>query len=357
MSNFATANEPSLRQDCLKEPAVVDEATNPGARGFIALSTINKLADNQSRKRIINRWQSLGKTLQPWPIVRTLLAALLIVTGVLKATHSAELLASGGLLGSPAAIALVVGFEWFAATFIAIGPAWLAQRFAFVLFSGFAVVAAWAWWTDQNCGCFGTQTPQGVPLLFDIVALLLIAWTAWHQRRSGNVAKPASGSVRVALLIGWALAALGCGFTAWQIHRQSAAQTMPSWFGENLIGKEFPLLADPRFAALVPERGDAIIVMLRPNCEHCRKLVEQWPEISSQLPPTTKVIGISVLPGRWTVMPGQVSIVASETTGQFLIRWIANEPFIASPSTLLLIDRKVRKVTAEDEPATLARIE
>ncbi len=343
MSNVVTVNNRVPQQDHSHQSTVKDEATNPAAEGVIASSSSpERLGADGPQKRMGSLRQAIGGTLQPWSVVRILLAALLVVTGVLKVTHSAALLASGGLLGSSTAIALVVGFEWFAATFIAIGPVRAAQRLAILLFSGFAAVAAWAWWTDQDCGCFGPQTPKGVPLLLDLIALLLVAWSVQSKRRSGTIAKPACQSLAASLIAGSMFAALGSGFTAWQINHQAAAQTMPSWFGENLIGKEFPLLADPRFAALVPEQGEALIVMLRPDCEHCRELIEQWPTISSQLAPSTKVIGISVSPNRWTVNPGKPTVKPLGISSELVIDWEGDEPFVTAPGMFMIQDRKVR---------------
>ncbi|TWT75285.1 DoxX family protein [Allorhodopirellula solitaria] len=344
MSHIAAANDRIAHRDRFHQSAVVDEATNPTTEGVIASPTTDKLADDGPCKRMIGLWQAVNGTLQPWPVVRMLLAALLLVTGVLKATHSAELLASGGLLGSPAAIASAVGLEWFAAAFIAIGPVRLAQRFAFVLFSVFTLVATWAWWTDQDCGCFGPQTPKGVPLLIDTAALLLVAWSVRSQRKSARVAGPAFQSLRASLVAGSMLAALSGGFTAWNINHQATAKAMPSWFGENLIGKEFPLLADPRFAALVPEQGEVLIVMLRPDCEHCRELVEQWSTTRQELRSTTKVIGISVSPGRWTVMPDLIAAVPTNKSADTVITWKDTEPFVASPRVVALKNRIVTDV-------------
>jgi uncharacterized membrane protein YphA (DoxX/SURF4 family) len=349
MSNLATTKEPLVRQDRFPKPDVVDEATDPAAGGVVASSTTNQLAADEPRNGTVSLRKAVGGTLQPWPIVRMLLAALLVVTGLMKATHSAELLASGGLLGSSTAIALVVGFEWFAATLIAIGPARLAQRFAFVLFSAFAIVASWAWWTDQDCGCFGPQAPEGVPLLIDMAALLLVAWSVRSQRPSATVVRPAFQSLRASLVAGLMLAALGGGFTIWQINHQNTAQAMPSWFGENLIGKEFPLLRDPRFAALVPERGEALIVMLRPDCEHCRELASEWPEISRQLDPSTKVIGISIFPNRWTVMEGRVFVSPTKSLDTFDVHWMGDEPFVASPALFYTENRTVQSTFRDNK--------
>ena len=92
---------------------------------------------------------------ESWTVIRIILASLLIVTAVLKVANSAATLASGGFLASSTAIALVVSLELFAGSVIAIGPGRIARRFSLFFFSGLAVVAAWAWWTDQACGCFG----------------------------------------------------------------------------------------------------------------------------------------------------------------------------------------------------------
>lgn len=213
-----------------------------------------------------------------------------------------------------------------------------------MLFSAFAAVAMWAWWTEQDCGCFGSQTPNAIPLLVDVVAISLVIWALLKEPRSNSSDIEARKRVRalvVSIIAGLVVSVTGGAVVGWDIQRQIAAGNIPPSFGEILIGKTLPLLQDDRFAAHVPEVGEMLSVLLRPDCKHCQEFPDQWPAIKKRLPSSVKIVGISMSPGNWTVTPNYVAAKPIGTPGTFAIEWVDNEPFVSSPMIFTIKNRNV----------------
>ncbi|KLU02184.1 hypothetical protein RISK_005250 [Rhodopirellula islandica] len=286
---------------------------------------------------------------------RICLSVLLMLTAALKMLGASAVLGSGGLLASPVRLSLAVGFEVFAAVLIAMAPPRFAHRFALLVFSALACIAAWAWLTQADCGCFGARTPKGVPLIVDlaVVGLLLCSrGLGQHQLREGfnllrrHLFMPAGIAVTAGLL--------AAGGTMWQIERISSPNEIPTWFGDNLIGMWFPLLCDEKFAEAMPATGDALVVMLRPDCEHCREVAAEWESRNAGQRDALSVIGISVAEGRWTVMPNEVSPMPIGAGDEFVITWEdTEEPFIAAPTFIAVRDRIVVGVATGKDASEL----
>lgn len=276
-----------------------------------------------------------------WTMTRMALALLLFATAAMKVVGSGALLASGGLLRSPIAISLVVALEVFVGVVILTAPRRVGRGLAVVVFSAMTCVAAWAWWHAQDCGCFGAQTPQGVPLLIDLLAISSAVWAGRVDGESSRWTRFLQFDVRAAGILGLALSLLAGGFAAWRIDRQQSDVALPSWYGENLIGSELPLLSRTALVPHVPEVGDVILVLLRPDCAHCQSLASRWQKLRQDVPRWVSVIGVSVSPGRWTVMPDVVSASALDTADSFFLDWEDDEPFVSSPTLLAVRDRVV----------------
>lgn len=238
---------------------------------------------------------------------------------------------------------------------IALARPRIAHRFALLVFTSFAAIAAWAWWTQTDCGCFGSRTPKGVPLIVDLVAvgLLLICHRELPERK---VREDSGNRRRLISPVGIGIAAgfLAAGGTMWQIERIGGGDQTPTWFGDNLIGMRFPLLGEEKFATVMPVTGDMLVVMLRPDCEHCREVAAHWAMIEAGRRETLNVIGISVADGRWMVMPNAISPTRLGADNEFAISWeAAEEPFIAAPTFIAVQDRVVIAVATGDDASQL----
>lgn len=294
-----------------------------------------------------------------WIFVRSLLAAVLLLTASMKVFDAAKILGSGGLLSSSLRLSLAVGFEVFAAIVIAVTPSQIAHRFGLLVFSGLAIVAAWAWWAQTDCGCFGSETPKGVPLIVDLVATgLLLAC-----RRSANASRVTDHvafrrqfiqALTVAVTFGLFAAAA----TNWRISSTVADEAMPAWLGENLIGMKMPLLRDESSSAadLLPVSGEALVVLLRPDCEHCHEVAQAWRDSEKSLRAGLVVIGVSVASDGWTVMPAAVSATPLGSKDEFVIDWKdAEEPFVAAPTFLAVRDQTVVGVVSGEDASAVIR--
>ncbi|WP_153558852.1 MauE/DoxX family redox-associated membrane protein [Roseimaritima sediminicola] len=290
--------------------------------------------------------------------MRSLLAAVLLMSASAKGMDAARILGSDGLLSSTPRLSGVIGFEVFAAVFIALAPSRTAHRFGLLVFSGLACVAAWAWWTQADCGCFGSETPQGFPLVVDLIAIgLLLA--ARHSVKACRIG--GDGEFRRQVVLALTAAVVLGGFatvaTNWRMDATLDEQEMPAWFGDNLVGRKMPLLHDKRFAAVMPTSGEALIVLLRPDCEHCHEVAKSWREFgTSGSRRGVFVVGVSVATDGWTVMPGTVSAAPSDSEDEFKLVWGgAQEPFIAAPTFIAVRDQTVAAVVSGEDASTLHR--
>lgn len=317
--------------------------------------------------------------------VRVCSSSLLTLTAALKILDTATILGSGGLLSAPLYLSLAVGFEVFAAVVIALARPRIAHRFALLVFTSFAAIAAWAWWTQTDCGCFGSRTPKGVPLIVDLVAVGLLLRCGWADRKlaasggrgrntSAETASEAVGEqcvarageakhgnshpqvklgnyrLRFTLLAAFGMAIAGGGVAAWRADSLTRVDDIPAWFGDNLVGQTFPLLMDPRFESIVPATGKVLLVLLRPECEHCRDFAQAWASEHRPNWAEDQVAGVSVEGNEWTVMPGVISAVPVANQERFLLSWNpGEEPFVAAPTLIFCKNRVVDCVISGDD--------
>ncbi len=288
-------------------------------------------------------------------ILRLYLAILLLATAMMKHLDAALILASGGLLASPLRLSLVVAFEVMAAVTIALAPARIAHAFSLLVFSLFACISAWAWWTQTDCGCFGMAMPQSMPLLVDAIAIALLI--GCRQQAKSNE-PPAALAFRRNLprtLCAAGIAALlAAATTNWRVARIGDHTEMPAWFGENLIGRRFPLFHHERFSTPFAESGDAMVVMLRPDCERCVEIAGQWPAISANLRDDLRIIGISITKGNWAVLSNQVAISRTVAEQGLSLTWSnGNEPFVATPVFIAIRNGVVAGVANDQDASKL----
>lgn len=288
-------------------------------------------------------------------VLRIGLSLLLTLTAAIKFFDAPTILGSGGLLASPMRLSIAIGFELFAGVVIAIAPPRVAHRFASLVFFSLASIAGWAWWTETDCGCFGSRTLKGAPLIIDLVAigLLLGCSHSVAKLEAGSVTTSRSRSLRP-VGIGIVVGLLACGVTHSQIEQLSSEFEIPAWFGDNLIGMQFPLLRDEKLDAVLAPANAALLVMLRPDCEHCREVTQQWAALKVERANAVQVIGVSVEDGRWTFMPNEVSHMPIGADDEFEISWEkVKEPFVAAPTFVAIRDRVVTGVAAGEDASEL----
>ena len=283
------------------------------------------------------------------------LSLLLTVTAASKLIDAPAILGSNGLLASSLRLSIAVGFEFFAAAVIAFATPRGAHRFALLVFFSLACIAGWAWWTKTDCGCFGARTPKSVPLIVDVVAVGVLLGCGRNVAELGAGENAASRRQLLRSVgIGVAIGLFAGGATSWRIEQTSSEVEIPAWFGDNLVGMQFPLLHDDKFAAVIPEMGDVLMVLLRPDCEHCREVAAGWAARGTEQPQNVQMIGISMADGRWTVMPNEVSATPMGSDDHFAISWEkVEEPFVAAPAFIAVRERVVTGVATGDNASEL----
>lgn len=291
-----------------------------------------------------------------WQLLRVLLALLLLSTAVLKLLDSAQVIATGGLLGTQLKLSLAIGCEVFAALLIAVAPAQIAHRFGLLFFSGLTCIAAWAWWTQADCGCFGAQTPSGVPLILDMVALAMLIAVRPPVPRGEETNVATTRPIWLPpLALAMTMGLLATGLTNWRIASSGAGENeMPAWFGDNLIGLKLPLLRDERLVTIIPAAGKCLLVMLRPDCEHCREVAEHWHAGGAKNIDQLAIVSVAIEDGLWTTMPNVVSAKPLDVDGAIIVNWAkGDEPFVAAPTIIAIRDQMVVGVSSGDEATTL----
>ncbi len=273
-----------------------------------------------------------------WSWLRYAYSLLLIATAMTKVATADELLHSSGLLSMPLMITVAVTFELIAAGVICFAKPRLAFWFANATFVAFSMIAGASWWLAADCGCFGPRTTAGLPLLVDLLCLLGLGLS---YRSSQALEATTLVTLRHAwpvanlLLIGLAILLTGSVLV---ITKTTTPRTaMPAWFGENLLGKQFPLLRERRVAEVLTGDKTGILVFLRAECEHCQQLVDQWKRETRKLDTSTKIVSVSMLPSAWIFMPGNVSATAVHAPSTFEVRWDKErEPVVEAPMLIVV---------------------
>ncbi len=286
-----------------------------------------------------------------WGWLRYALSLLLIATAGTKVAAADQLLHSGGLLSTPLMIAIAVAFEVVAAGIICLAKPRLAYWFAVATFATLTVIAGASWWFVANCNCFGPRTMPGLPLIVDLICLLGLVVSYRSSRRT----KPTwlmdsrrHWRVATLLVIGVAIPMSGSVLVA--ARTANRATKMPAWFGENLIGKSFPLLRDQRVTNAVPRDTTVFIVFLRPECEHCQQLAMDWKRETRELKPNAGLVGVSMLPSSWTFIPGSLSITSPWSPSTVEVRWDdEREPVVEAPTLMVVHNGTVVDVHTGDD--------
>ncbi|MEM9645160.1 MAG: MauE/DoxX family redox-associated membrane protein, partial [Planctomycetota bacterium] len=284
-------------------------------------------------------------------------AGVLLLAAAAKLASLGMLLRSGGLLSYPSLLVIAITWEVAAGLLIATSEPRVGLSAALTTYVSLSLIAGFSWWSQQDCNCFGPQTPKGLPFVVDIACVGAAGWGIFKLIRRHPPTNRLAFTLpfRSALVIACVGGSTAAAATVAQIHLDSAGESMPKWFGENLIGKPLPLLQDDRIDDAVGPKGESLWVLVRPDCNHCQDLVSHWQQRSEALSGVS-IFGVSILPEDWSVMPGRVSMVSPSVGGEHCIhlRWEPeNEPFVASPALIAVKDRIVVGVRTGDEVDTL----
>lgn len=213
--------------------------------------------------------------------LRIALAALLLFAAAQK---SYDVLAPGSVArASQTTIAVVLG-ETAAAALLLLCRAPLAWRLGLLVFTMFAVVAAYKWLIGSaSCGCFGRLSLHpAVSLAIDLAALAALVLL-----RPGPSMRD---SARARLWVGAAVAwlALAAFLTVAFANRAALAEGVHVTASGhvvlepgNWIGKELPILPYIQSSTADLARGDWTLMLFRPGCAHCEDALARWSRSST----------------------------------------------------------------------------
>lgn len=281
--------------------------------------------------------------------IKWILSAVLLSAAGIKLISIDDLLRSDGILSSPTMLALAIGFEVAGAIAIDFLPRLHAMFTALFVCSMLGMTAAWTWVSNQDCDCFGLNTPSGLPLLVDVVCISAVVVCLargehrWPQdERTLDIMSGRSVAI-IASLVG-----LTAGAYAWMSAEQRRQHSnMPLLVGVELIGDEFFLLFDNRVSQVMSKSEEWLVYFLRSDCSHCRELVRSTRQLDSREP---RVMTVSVSDSVWTVIPDSLTVEPSGGTGEIEITWESSEPpFVAAPTVVAIRSSTIVRVWSGDD--------
>lgn len=284
-----------------------------------------------------------GRSRFGWEQFRFVVAALLLVSSVVKIFNMRQILTDGGLLANTTRLIIVVAFEAAAAACLIVGNRFWAWLLTLITFSIFVTLAVYAIATDQTCDCFGRQLATETIVIVDTVVLLL---SAILRPRSWSMS---TRSVIRQLTIAAVAGGLAAAVAGWQYKVLLADERAQILLAELLVGKPWPLngQVDPQLAEL--GSGKWMILIAQQDCGHCRDLVTRYfadPK-THRHGERTAVFVFGGDSEKWRVEFDRVSL---DSPGDALSGWPEGKPYVVNPALFLVEDGIV--VNAAEGKAT-----
>ena len=263
-----------------------------------------------------------------WSRFRWIVGAILLFAVATKSLEATRLLNSGGLLGSPWRLFPTIGAETAIAVHILLAAprhAWLVTMVTFTMFLGISVISL----TMQvPCNCLGSITRPEVIVGLDILVIV----TAYWLRPTPRISARSSGqlSLRMAVVGGMIVSGL-----AYAHHRREMASNhMSVLLADSTVNRKWPIDGDyhPRLIAL--ERGKWMVLVLRPDCEHCRAIVSTHFSDTSRRPAGHDIaVFHATHQGPWPFVFNNVSL---DVRSLHTITWPNEPPFVAVPAVFVV---------------------
>lgn len=267
-----------------------------------------------------------------WSAYCVAVASILIVAAGMKAWNAPKMLATDGLLADewllPMAIAIEAGV---AVLIVGLSPR-LARILIVGLFGCFAVVATYSLLSGTECNCFGGDW---FGARFTLPMDVCVLFGAWLLAPKANKQEKSSRLIPSTTLGLSALAmAVGVGVFEYRKAYSKFSEKLEYLLADELVGKPWPIteVYHPDLAEL--RVGKWLILILRPDCEHCRELVEDHFQDPNWHPPGMRTAVFLAGSNRWTFNLDHVSLVPDENS----IHWEDGEPFVASPALFQCVE-------------------
>jgi hypothetical protein len=294
-----------------------------------------------------------------WSMFRSIPVAVLILAAAMKAVSATQILASEGLLASPRLLFPVIGGEVAVAFLLIMLPIRGSRLVGLVAFTVLAFAAGYATATQQSCQCFGSSVSPHYMLLIDL-GILFLTWVSRPGPAAGGAISGESvggnqsprlelSSIRhavIASVIVGTTAATG----AFAYHKLSSPSPVEFLLAETLRGQTWPVTAqyNPKLTEL--ETGKWLVLVVRPDCEHCGNLVAKWFADPERQHDRERTATFHATDGRWSFFFDNVTLSSAELTESAAIVWGNGSPFVAAPAVFVLDDGMV--VDAADASET-----
>lgn len=284
-----------------------------------------------------------------WSACRVAFVAILLSTACLKLWYTEDLLAGNSVLADPSLLSAAVALEVAVSLIVLFWPARVAAITAGTVFTGFAVISGWAVLSGRECGCFGTAAHPAFPFLTDVVCLAYVALVRLPARRTGFDWPSVSGSLLIVAV------ALGAMLGARIFMQNVLVEQLDSRrYGENLVGKPFPLLRHPDFPVQSDHPNSCLFVILHTECERCQEFAALWATDPLDGWSSSEVFCVTINGRVWTLSCGIVSAERKALSGATQLTWKRDfEPRVITPA-IVVVSGSVVKCVIDGTPALAA---
>jgi len=124
------------------------------------------------------------------------------------------------------------------------------------------------------------------------------------------------------------------------------APTLNYLQAKNTIGKPWPLTSEFHPALSSLSTGKWMVLVVRPDCEHCRALVQTHFADARSHRRNERTALFIANPNQWQFELDRISFIPNSRA---FIKWKDSDPFVASPAVFLLEDGKVVDASDGDE--------
>lgn len=264
-------------------------------------------------------------------------AILLVTAAALKAWNAPAVMAKDGLLSSKWVLMAAIGLELSVAVLILSLRDRIAWRLIVGLFSVFLVAASYSIISGAECNCFGVDWLGSwftLPIDACILAIAMFLRPDAYSRGNRPVQLPN------ALALAAIFAIAGVAFVEFRKASTSNTKRLEYLLADDMLAKPWPITEDYHPELKQLKTGKWLILVLRPDCDHCRELVEEHFQDPTWHRPDERTAVFLAGSDEWSFRFDYVSMEPSDTR----IRWELGEPFVASPFVVYLSNAIVTQI-------------
>jgi hypothetical protein len=264
-------------------------------------------------------------------------AILLVTAAALKAWNAPAVMAKDGLLSSKWVLMAAIGLELAVAVLILSMRDRIAWWLTVGLFSIFIVAASYSIIFGAECNCFGVDRLGAwftLPVDVCVLAIAMFLRSDAYSRGERRVQLPSV----LAMAAIFALA--GVGFAEFRNMSTSNMKRLEYLLADEMLAKPWPITEKFHSDLKQLESGKWLLLILRPDCDHCRELVEEHFQDPAWHRPGERTAVFLAGSDEWSFRFDYVSMEPSDTR----IRWERGEPFVASPFVVQLSNSIVTQI-------------